>query len=169
MVLQSCFGDTLLRGTIANRTYRVWYTQKPIYFPIFTHKIWSYLLWPPVLLGIWLVCTQNGTAVLKESSGDNNDQNRIGCIPTRVGEERKGWVRSLSRRKKTTRHEPWWEGGGGGGGGGGGRIGEPAVWPRILGATILEGWERARRRANIALRETILLRGTIVNRTKYCR
>ena len=26
------------------------HTQKPIYLPIFTHNIWSYLLWSPVIV-----------------------------------------------------------------------------------------------------------------------
>ena len=37
----------LLRGTIVNRTYG---TQKPIHSPIFSTNIWSYLLWPPVIV-----------------------------------------------------------------------------------------------------------------------
>ena len=27
----------------------LWYTQKPIYLPVFTNNIWTYLLWPPVI------------------------------------------------------------------------------------------------------------------------
>ena len=33
---------------VVNRTYGK--TQKPIYLAIFTVNIWSYLLWPPVLV-----------------------------------------------------------------------------------------------------------------------
>ena len=38
---------TLLRGTIVNRTYGI--HKKPVYLPIFTNNIWSYLLWSPVV------------------------------------------------------------------------------------------------------------------------
>ena len=36
----------LLLGTIVNGTYGTHKT--PIYLPVFTHNIWSYLLWSPV-------------------------------------------------------------------------------------------------------------------------
>ena len=38
----------LLRGTYSKKD--LWYPQKPIYLPIFTSNIWSYLLWSPVII-----------------------------------------------------------------------------------------------------------------------
>ena len=41
---------TLLRGTIVNRTYGTPKNLYEVYFLTFARNIWSYLLWPPVIL-----------------------------------------------------------------------------------------------------------------------
>ena len=40
-----------ITGIIVNRTYVVHKNLPGIYLPIFTHNIWSYLLWTPVIVG----------------------------------------------------------------------------------------------------------------------
>ena len=49
----------VLRGGHSKQDLR--YTQKPIYFIIFTNNVWSYLPWSPVI-----VCPPNETAVCPE-------------------------------------------------------------------------------------------------------
>ena len=40
----------LLRGAIVNRTYGKHKNLPGIYLPVYTHNIWSFLLWSPVVL-----------------------------------------------------------------------------------------------------------------------
>ena len=42
--------------------------KKTIYFSVFTNKIWSYLLWPPVI-----VCYTRRTDILPEDQTDQID------------------------------------------------------------------------------------------------
>ena len=42
-------GEELSRGNILNITYDPYKNLPGIYFAIFTHNIWSYLLWSPVI------------------------------------------------------------------------------------------------------------------------
>ena len=46
--LRPLFLSGLLRGTIVSRTYGT--HKKPFIFPFFNNNIWSYLLWPPVIV-----------------------------------------------------------------------------------------------------------------------
>ena len=54
----------LLRGTIVNRTYGT--DKKPIYFPILTNNIWSYLLCSPVILTAQILVASTVVVVVIE-------------------------------------------------------------------------------------------------------